>query len=439
MVNQFAETGRQKMRITFLIILIALQWGCQTTPLTERQQWLKAHASPLQHLAPHQHTHDLKAVLEIIGDNRIVAMGEQTHGTREFFQFRNRVFQYLAEHHGFNYFLLEAHLDEGLLTDRILQTRVPGPKELLRRDYFNWRAMEMRQNLVWIAKYNQGKPPGKRIHYWGIDMQECYQAINILLKYLQDKEDLGARAEKLYAPYRPYGNLMQMMTYYEQSPEFKEQCRLGVMAVIQLFEDNREMLIAKSSPEAYRTMRQLTEIVRQNEHLYGTSDVLLRDFYMAKNLKWIVDNAPDDARFFLTAHNLHLIKQQIRVRMPHIGVDEPIRYMGAQVYDDHRGTICNFGFATFSGRCNALAGDRIGVHELQPNAAAHEADLAASGGGASVIDLRQLPAALDELKLFRSIGLLIPEKIYPEYPLQLKLHECWDALVVIPETTETTY
>ncbi|MDP7742224.1 MAG: erythromycin esterase family protein [Lentisphaeria bacterium] len=427
------------MRITFLIILIALQWGCQTTPLTERQQWLKAHASPLQHLAPHQHTHDLKAVLEIIGDNRIVAMGEQTHGTREFFQFRNRVFQYLAEHHGFNYFLLEAHLDEGLLTDRILQTRVPGPKELLRRDYFNWRAMEMRQNLVWIAKYNQGKPPGKRIHYWGIDMQECYQAINILLKYLQDKEDLGARAEKLYAPYRPYGNLMQMMTYYEQSPEFKEQCRLGVMAVIQLFEDNREMLIAKSSPEAYRTMRQLTEIVRQNEHLYGTSDVLLRDFYMAKNLKWIVDNAPDDARFFLTAHNLHLIKQQIRVRMPHIGVDEPIRYMGAQVYDDHRGTICNFGFATFSGRCNALAGDRIGVHELQPNAAAHEADLAASGGGASVIDLRQLPAALDELKLFRSIGLLIPEKIYPEYPLQLKLHECWDALVVIPETTETTY
>ncbi|MAE32354.1 MAG: ribonuclease HIII [Verrucomicrobiales bacterium] len=36
----------------------------------------------------------------------------------------------------------------------------------------------------------------------------------------------------------------------------------------------------------------------------------------------MVDNAPDDARFFLTAHNLHLIKQQVRVQMPHIGVDE---------------------------------------------------------------------------------------------------------------------
>ena len=427
------------MRLTFLITLIAMQCGCMATTLTKRQQWLKAHASPLKHLAPHKDTRDLKTIVEIIGDNRIVAMGEQTHGTREFFQFRNRVFQYLAEHKGFKYFLLEAHLDEGLLTDRILQTRVPEPKELLRRDYFNWRALEMRQNLIWIAKYNQDKPPGERIHYWGIDMQECYQAINILLEYLQDKEDLGARAEELYSQYRPYGNLMQMMAYSTRSPEFKEQCRLGVMAVIQLFEDNREMLISKSSPEAYRTMRQLTEIVRQNEHLYGTSNVLLREFYMAKNLKWIVDSAPDDARFFLTAHNLHLIKQQIRVEMPHIGIDEPIRYMGAQVYDDHRGTICNFGFATSSGRCNALAGDRIGVHELQPNPAAHQVDLAAAQQGASVIDLRQLPAALDERKPFRNIGLVIPGNVYPEYPMQIKLHECWDALIFIPETTETTY
>src|SRR2546430_9872131 len=44
---------------------------------------------------------DLRQMESTIGNARIVAMGEATHGTREFFQLKHRMLEFLVEKKGF--------------------------------------------------------------------------------------------------------------------------------------------------------------------------------------------------------------------------------------------------------------------------------------------------------------------------------------------------
>src|SRR5262249_29883955 len=50
--------------------------------------WLKANALPLASVEPGADFKDLEQLRPLIGDARIVSLGEATHGTREFFQLK---------------------------------------------------------------------------------------------------------------------------------------------------------------------------------------------------------------------------------------------------------------------------------------------------------------------------------------------------------------
>lgn len=53
---------------------------------------------------------DMQPLKKIIGDARIVALGEATHGTREFFQLKHRMLEFLATEKGFTIFSIEANM-----------------------------------------------------------------------------------------------------------------------------------------------------------------------------------------------------------------------------------------------------------------------------------------------------------------------------------------
>src|SRR5207244_12047239 len=84
---------------------------------SEVTSWFKSAAIPLDSTSPESGWDDLRRMESTIGNARIVAMGEATHGTREFFQLKHRMLECLGDKKGVTAFGIEAHWPETLATN----------------------------------------------------------------------------------------------------------------------------------------------------------------------------------------------------------------------------------------------------------------------------------------------------------------------------------
>lgn len=75
------------------------------------ESWVKTAAHPLNSITPVARFDDLRPLRTILRDARVVGLGEVTHGSREFFQVKHRVLEYLVMELGFTHFAME--IDQG--------------------------------------------------------------------------------------------------------------------------------------------------------------------------------------------------------------------------------------------------------------------------------------------------------------------------------------
>jgi len=122
---------------------------------------------------------DMQPLKNVIGNARIVALGEATHGTREFFQLKHRMVEFLATEMGFTIFSIEANMPEAYrLNDYVLNGR-GDPTQLLKGMYFwTWDTEEVLDMILWMRDFNKS---GKgRIDFTGFDMQTPDFALGIV-------------------------------------------------------------------------------------------------------------------------------------------------------------------------------------------------------------------------------------------------------------------
>ena len=84
----------------------------EETTLEERAKWISENAIVFETEKAGAGFEDLQPLKEVIGDARIVALGEGTHGTREFFRMKHRITEFLAKEMGFTLFSIEANMPE---------------------------------------------------------------------------------------------------------------------------------------------------------------------------------------------------------------------------------------------------------------------------------------------------------------------------------------
>jgi erythromycin esterase-like protein len=156
-------------------------------------EWMKSNAQPFETCAPSDRVDDLAPLRRIVGDARIVALGEGTHGTREFFQLKHRITQYLASEMGFTVFAIEANLPEAWrLNDYVLGG--PGnPRQLIAGMYFwTWNTEEVLEMVDWMRRFNASKRG--RIEFTGFDMQAPDTAAAIVRRFLAVHEPAWAES-----------------------------------------------------------------------------------------------------------------------------------------------------------------------------------------------------------------------------------------------------
>jgi len=133
-------------------------------------KWIRKHAIPVETANPAADFADLVPLKDMIGERRIVALGEGTHGTSEFFKMKHRIVRFLAEQMGFTVFAIEANMPEAREVNRYVLTGKGDPKKALSGLYFwTWDTSEVLAMIEWMKDYNlSGKG---RMEFYGFDMQ----------------------------------------------------------------------------------------------------------------------------------------------------------------------------------------------------------------------------------------------------------------------------
>jgi erythromycin esterase-like protein len=149
--------------------------------------WVRTHAIPLTTVEANNGFNDLQPLKPLIGDARIVSLGEATHGSREIFQLKHRLIEFLASEMGFTIFAIEANMPEAYRVNDYVLNGTGDPAQLLRGMYFwTWDTEEVLTMIKWMRAFNQS---GKgRIEFTGFDMQTPTVAVDLARQFVAEND-----------------------------------------------------------------------------------------------------------------------------------------------------------------------------------------------------------------------------------------------------------
>jgi hypothetical protein len=191
------------MTALFLSLLGAGPAASAATPKPAELDWLKTNAVLLKTCEGGRGFDDLAPLKSIIGSARIVSLGECTHGTREVFQMKHRLLEYLAHECGFTPFAIEANMPEAYrLNDYVLEGK-GDPTNLIGGMYlWTWNTEEVLAMVQWMRQYNQSGQG--RLEFTGFDMQTPEVAMGNVLRFV--KENDPTRRQSVEEVYRQIKN-----------------------------------------------------------------------------------------------------------------------------------------------------------------------------------------------------------------------------------------
>jgi erythromycin esterase len=291
--------------------------------------WLKANAVALSTSDPGGPYTDLAAFGQMVGSARIVALGEATHGTREFFRMKHRVFEYLVKEKGFNTFALEASWSEANRINHWVQTGEGNPEVLLSLLHFPYNTAEILELVRWMRQHNQNPGGAPKVSFRGVDVSPTRLAMNDVVAYLRGVS--GASADSVvghYACYRAWSDTVggPFQNYGGANAQQKQSCQQGVAAAYAQLANGAAAYTAATGGDAYEMALQTARVVVQSEHTRRDPEqrIQRRDQYMAENAGWIAGPEGSGRKVVLSAHNGHVSNRQ-----PWMGSHLALTYGGA--------------------------------------------------------------------------------------------------------------
>jgi erythromycin esterase len=185
-------------RLVPMSLLSVASIVCSGASAQDPVPWIHQNAIPISTVEAGHGFDDLQRLKPVIHDARIVALGEATHGTREFFQLKHRMVEFLASQMGFTIFSIEANMPEAYRLNDYVLHGTGDPRELLKGMYFwTWNTQEVLDTILWMREFNKA---GGHLQFTGFDMQTPTLSLDLVRKFV-GRYDL-AYAEPLEASWK---------------------------------------------------------------------------------------------------------------------------------------------------------------------------------------------------------------------------------------------
>ena len=258
----------------------------------------------------------LGALLDRIGDARVVLLGEATHGTSEFYRMRARITRELIVDRGFRAVAVEADWPDAARIDRYVR-HGPAPSARPERAFsrfptWMWRNQEVHEFVEWLRHLNGGTAdPAQRVSFHGLDLYSLYTSAAAVIGYLERVDPTAASIAR-----KRYGCL----TPWERDPEsygraaLTGQYRTCEGDVVAALRDllSRRLEYSIRDGERFLDAAQNARLVADAERYYraiyygSAASWNLRDQHMFDTLQSLLTFHGPDTKIVVWEHNSHI-------------------------------------------------------------------------------------------------------------------------------------
>ena len=414
-----------------LFVFLALEASrpaSERTPVRQSDlvRWAAQHARPLLSTDPLSPLDDLSSIRFTTPSTRVIAMGEATHGTREFFQMKHRILRYAVEHEGFRIFGIEASFVAAERVNRYVLTGTGDPAEAVKGlALWPWMTEEVLALTEWMRAWNAAHPAAPVVFY-GFDCQPSSLPARTLSEYLARVEpDASQRFRDALS------SLSRDWSAIELSNAELSDMRRDLDVLSALFEAKRERWTAVAGEPDWYLAKRCVRVIEQSAELrrQATIDDLSgrrgasreygarRDRFMAENVEWILGRASGKA--VLWAHNEHVARRPLQMGS----------HLAALLGEDY----VVVGFAFGEGRFRARRDHGLPVSEISVSsrgAGDFDHSLSTLALPLFALDLRHAPSTLNRPMTLREFG-----AVYRRWMESNRVFEDFDLLIFVRETT----
>jgi erythromycin esterase len=376
---------------------------------------------------------ELLPIKKLFYDKKVVGMGEATHGTREFFNMKVKMFKFLAVHYGYRIFSIEATYGGTLkVNDYVLYGKGDALSAMKGMEFWTCDTEEVKELIEWIKATNEGKPEEEKLKFYGFDCQSFKGPTNALMDYVKefDKQNL----DEFVKGFQGLNDSNYLYFYTVNPSNLREIAKIhAIISFLQnWFHGKENLYISGSGRTKFELARHNIENLKQTLLIKETPEKkydFLRDSCMAQNIKWIYEL--EKTPVFVWAHNGHIGKTP--------SFHKHVHCMGMFLNTMYGADYYNIGFVFSQGSFQAYCKETEKVQEcslpkFEKNTLTNELSLA--GIDAFFIDL-----TTTNNKLFRKstkaywIGGGFAQEYWNRYSRAMIAKKQFDGLIFINTTT----
>ncbi len=382
--------------------------------------WLKTHAVPFDTSDPRAPLQDLSFLKDMVGDARIVALGEATTGTHEFIQMKQRLLEFLVEYLGFNTIVLGIGTPEAAGLDAYIHTG-EGDALSLSKSWYEGNTQEFQETVEWMRAYNADPNHPRKISFYGYGMQSDQLAREAVTAFIQKVDSQAvAQIQDDYSCYLSTDTCMKkLQDAYDQ---------LNV---------HESDFTAEASQAEFERALHCARIVIENAMISSQSNNEDQTYqYITENIRWIMDQAGPEAKVVLWDHNLVIW----------MATDGYSHSIGDYLRQHYGNQLVAFGVLFYRGSFNAVRyGGQNGIqvfHAAEPPGDSYEFFFQAAGLPRFFLDMRPARAdASDQAWLFSPHSAYWVSWVYdrfnPPY-YTVPLAKTFDVVIYFKDTTPST-
>lgn len=252
----------------------------------------------------------IRPLIAQMSTKRIVALGEGTHGTAEFYKMRYWISRILVEEKGFNHLAFENDFSDGWYITKGLNENADLNGLMKKYMLSIWQNEETKEMLSWLRDYNSKHD--RKVVIDGLDYVMLNRDVELLQELITKdvNADLSAAIQKLVEPAALQDSAWNGMNLKEFKFDWEKMQKGSRNAYLFADSIDKQLVKLDLSPSVKTNSHiALTNLMQGFAPFYEQTAEITRDSLMAVNTSLLL-TAPED-KMIIWAHNAHLAKTGI--------------------------------------------------------------------------------------------------------------------------------